>query len=91
MAKDVKKTTSKTAPRAMRRGLVVLAIAILWAASNQPDSMTPSSILVWGLGVLTVALFARAGFAVIEPVCKLGITYSLRALQRPMQTLRTKA
>lgn len=88
MAKDARKTAPNKAPRAMRRGLVVLAIAILWGAGNQPGTMTPSSILVWVLGVLAVALFARAGFAVIEPVCKLGITVALRALQQP---LRTKA
>ncbi|HTI00218.1 MAG TPA: hypothetical protein VL752_04650 [Acidisoma sp.] len=82
MAKTAKKNAKSHRPRLIRRGLVVLAIAILWAAGHQPTSFTPSSLLIWVLGMLTVALFARAAFAVLEPVLKLGTGLVLYGLQR---------
>lgn len=83
MAKPSKKNIKSQRPRVIRRGLVVLAIAILWAAGHEPSTFTPSSLLVWILGMLTAALLARACFAVLEPVLKLGTGLVLYGLQRP--------
>lgn len=82
MAKPPKKGTKPRKPGLIRRGLVVLAIAILWAAGHQPDAFTPASVLIWVLGMLTAALLARAAFAVAEPVLKLGMGLVLLGLQR---------
>jgi hypothetical protein len=82
MAKTPKKSAKSHRPRLIRRGLVVLAIAILWAGGHEPSSFTPSSLLVWVLGMLTVALLARACFALLEPVLKLGASLVLYGLQR---------
>jgi len=82
MAKPSKKGTKPGNAVFIRRGLVVLAIAILWAAGHQPGSFTPPSVLIWLLGMLTVALLARAAFAVAEPVMKLGAGLVLLSLQR---------
>jgi hypothetical protein len=83
MAKTAKKNATSKRPRFIRRGLLVLAIAILWAAGHQPSAFTPSSLLVWLLGMLTAALLARAAFALLEPVMKLGTGLVLYGLQRP--------
>ncbi|GAB0116655.1 hypothetical protein [Acidisoma sp. 7E03] len=83
MAKPAgKKSASPSKTRVIRRGLVVLAVAILWAAGHQPDSFTPASTLIWTLGMVTVALLARAAFAVMEPVMKLGAGILLLSVQR---------
>lgn len=82
MAKTAKKNGQARRPGLIRRGLVVLAIAILWAAGHQPISFTPTSLLIWILGMLTAALLARAAFAVLEPVLKLGTGLVLHGLQR---------
>ncbi|GAB0114424.1 hypothetical protein [Acidisoma sp. C75] len=85
-----KKQSSNEKPKSMRRGLVILSIAILWAAANQPVTLSVTSLIVWVLGIVTVGLLARAAFAVCEPLLKLGMASFLRLLQRPPQTARSK-
>lgn len=82
MAKSKKEKGKPGKPRAIRRGLVVLAVATLWAAGHQPESFTPSSVVIWALGLFTAGLLARAAFAVAEPMIKLALSLLLHLLQR---------
>lgn len=88
MAKKSKSSNGK--PGGMRRGLVILSIAILWAAGHQPAALSLTTVLVWALGIVTVALGARAAFAVGEPLVKLVVTGFLSLLQRSAPQARGK-
>ncbi len=82
MGNTAKENHRSKKPKAIRRGFVVLAIAILWAAAHEPRDFTPTSVAIWGLGMLTVTLLARAAFALVEPALKVAIAFLLYASQR---------
>jgi hypothetical protein len=51
--------------------LLVVAFALFWAATNQPASLTPVTLLIWGLSAVTAGVLMRAALAVVEPLVKL--------------------
>jgi hypothetical protein len=52
--------------------LLVVAFALFWAATNQPASLTPVTLLIWGLSAVTAGVLMRAALAVVEPLVKLA-------------------
>jgi hypothetical protein len=73
--------------RLIRPVPVVIAVAVLWAAANEPATFTPSSIVVWLLGTVTIGLLARAALALLEPLIKLGLALMMQGV--PRQTPNT--
>ncbi len=78
MPQNARSNRSKAGSVLMRRTPVILAIAILWAAAHQPDSLTAASLAIWGLEMATVALLARGAFAVLEPLLRVLVTLALQ-------------
>jgi hypothetical protein len=72
----------RNARRLVRPGPLMVAAAILWAASNEPVGFTLSATIVWLLGSLTVAILARAALALLQPLAKLGIALLLQGVPR---------
>lgn len=58
-------------PRVLKPGLLVLACAMLWAAAHQPAAFDLGSVSGWALGMVTVALLARAALALAGPLLKI--------------------
>ena len=52
--------------------LLVVAFALFWAGFNQPASLTPVTLLLWGLSAVTAGVLMRAALAVAEPLVKLA-------------------
>jgi hypothetical protein len=75
-------TARRGGGRLIRPIPLVVAAAVLWAAANEPTDFTPAAIVVWGLGMLTVALLTRAALALLEPLAKLGIALLLQGVPR---------
>jgi hypothetical protein len=83
MSNDRQRNNARqTKGRIIRPVPTVIAAAVLWAAANEPVSFTPSSIIVWLLGTVTIALLARAALALLEPLIKLGIALMLQGVPR---------
>lgn len=72
----------RNAQRLIRPGPLMIAAAILWAAGNEPARLTLASTLIWLLGSLTIAILARAGLALLQPLAKLGIGLLLQGVPR---------
>jgi hypothetical protein len=70
------------APRLVRPGPLMVAVAILWAAANEPTGFTMASVIVWLLGSVTVAILARAALALLQPLSKLGLALLLQGVPR---------
>ncbi len=70
------------AGRIIRPIPLVVAAAVLWAAANEPADFTPAAMVVWVLGMLTVALLTRAALALLEPLAKLGVALLLQGVPR---------
>ncbi|MBB5373752.1 hypothetical protein [Acidocella aromatica] len=62
--------------------MVTIAAAAAWAATHEPESLTPASAGVWGLEVLAVALLVRAVLALFTPAVALGIVLLRAAMQQ---------
>jgi hypothetical protein len=50
-----------------RYKLVVVAITLFWAATNEPPALDAGPVIVWVLSALAVALLACALLALLEP------------------------
>ena len=59
--------------------LLVVAFALFWAGVNQPVSLTPVTVLLWGLSAVTAGVLMRAALAIAEPLVKLAIDVVKRA------------
>jgi hypothetical protein len=59
--------------------LLVVAAALFWAGVNQPASLTPVTVVLWGLSAVTAGVLMRAVLAVAEPLMKLGFEMVKRA------------
>ncbi|MCB8874921.1 hypothetical protein [Acidisoma silvae] len=83
MSKAITAGGKSVAGTGFRRNLVVLALAILWAAAHQPDRLDMPDLLIWVLTILTVALLIRAGLAIVEPAFTLAVTLAWRHPSTP--------
>jgi hypothetical protein len=59
--------------------LLVVAAALFWAGLNQPASLTPVTVVLWGLSAVTAGVLMRAVLAVAEPLAKLVFEMLKRA------------
>jgi len=84
MARTPSGAAPKDKKKLLKPGLVTLAASLLWAAQHEPADFSLSSLAVWGLGALTIALMVRAVLALATPVFDLaGILFrqTVQALQ----------
>jgi hypothetical protein len=51
--------------------MLIFAAVFLWSAKHEPPQFNIATLGVWALGALTVALLARAAFAVAAPLLAL--------------------
>jgi hypothetical protein len=58
--------------------LLVVAGALFWAGLNQPASLTPVTLLPWGLSAVTAGVLMRAALAIAEPLLKLAFETAKR-------------
>ena len=59
--------------------LLVIAAAMFWAGLNQPASLTPVTVVLWGLSAVTAGVLMRAVLAIAEPLVKLVFEMVKRA------------
>lgn len=65
---NLKIKKSRTKAATLKPGLLMLAAVFLWSAKHEPPDFNIASLGVWTLGALTVALLARAAFALAAPL-----------------------
>jgi hypothetical protein len=63
-----------------RPGLLVIAAALFWAGLHAQGTLTPVTLLLWGLSAVTAGVLMRAALAVVEPLVKLAFDAARRAL-----------
>jgi hypothetical protein len=59
--------------------LLVVAFALFWAGTNQPESLTPVTLVLWVLSAVTAGVLMRAALAVVEPLVKLALKMAKQA------------
>ena len=52
--------------------LALRMLALFWAATNQPASLTPVTLVLWSLSAVTAGVLMRAALAVAEPLVKIA-------------------
>lgn len=62
-------------------GLIAGALALLWAAANEPPSFETGDLMIWLLGSVTAGLLARAALALVKPLVRIIGTRVRRAIQ----------
>ena len=64
-----------------RPWLLVIAGVLFWAGLYAPASLTPMTLLLWGLSAVTAGVLMRAALAVAEPRVQLAYEAVLRAVR----------
>ena len=59
--------------------LLVVAFALFWAGTNQPESLTPTTLVLWVLSAVTAGVLMRAALVVAEPLVKLVLKMARQA------------
>jgi hypothetical protein len=61
----------KKKQKLLKPGMLMLAAMFIWSAAHEPDQFTIGNTAAWLLGAVTVALVARAAFALASPIMRI--------------------
>jgi hypothetical protein len=86
MPKEKPRKGSKQS-KLLKPGMLTLAVVFLWSAKHQPPQLDITSVGIWALGAIMVAMLVRAALALAAPV--LGILGAI--LSQAVHTMQNGA